>query len=39
MVNKLSPTEDLIKSSKTIDQLNTLNAINLILEDQKNQFL
>ena len=35
MVNKLSPTEDLIKSSKTIDQLNTLNALNLILEDQK----
>ena len=35
MANKLSPTEDLVKSSKTIDQLTTLNAIKLFLEDQK----
>ena len=35
MAKKQSPTENLVKSSKTIDQLNTLNAINLILEDQK----
>ncbi len=35
MKNILSPTEELKKTHKTIDQLNTLDGIKLLLEDQK----
>ena len=33
---KISPTEELKKTYKTIDKLNTFNGIRLLLEDQKN---